>query len=512
MLKKASFIFSIVIILITLLPFILKTLHAPPNTYFPLLPNGIILQDYYSDLASIRQGSTIFKEIAPYTTEDVKPEYLHLYYLIAGKIGGMFNLSPIQIYYICTYSTLIALFIFIYLLVSMLVPKSYQLFSLFIIYFSGPFPQGDAWWTNQNVYNRFLMRPHHLTGVTILLALAYFFIKFYRKPSVLNFVICGILSFFGLLFSGTPQIIFLAVISIFFVISFFMFLKTRLLVYKNRFLGILAIIIISLPALVFLFYQISTSFYGTIIGNWEFTTFQKEIYPYTIGVYLISLGLLPLFALFSAPYILKKRSFEPSFIFLLFLAPLCFYLLSVLGFLHINKMRFMYSAPYVFGGILATFGVMRFKKIILGLITILFVINSLLSLKSYWLTGLFKKDVYYYNVYIPKNYFGIFEYINSSLTQYSKVMTSFATGNFIPAFTNVKVFVGNEVSTMNFHLKYQISQNVYGQKYSLAEVTDIFQKYNIQYLLWENAAPPNKYLPILKNLFQKDNVVLYKIM
>lgn len=509
MLKKASFLFSTVIILITAIPFILKTQNAPSDTFFPLVPNGIILQDYYSDLASIRQGSTIFKEIAPYTTEDVKPEYFHLYYLFAGKIGSLFNLPPIAVYYISTYITLIFLFIFIYLLVSTLVPKSHQLFSLFLIYFAGPFLK-EAWWTNQNIYNRFLMRPHHLAGITILLALAYFFIKFFQKPSISKFLICGLLSFSGLLISGTPQIIFLAVISIFFVISFFMFLKTKLLTYKNRFLGILAILIISLPALIFLFYQISTSFYGTIIGNWEFTTFQKEIYPYTLGAYLISLGLLPLFALFSAPYIFKKKSFEQVFILLLFLAPIFLYLSSVLGVIHINKMRFIYSAPYVFGGILATFAAAGFKKIIVNFIIIVVAINSIIGLKTDWWPQVSDK-VFYYNVYIPKNYFAVFEYINSSLTPYSKIMTSFAAGNFLPAFSNVKVFVGNEVGTINFPLKYQISQDFFAQKYSLAEVTGIFQKYNIQYLLWESASPPEKYLPILKNLFQKDNIILYKI-
>lgn len=510
MLKKASFLFSIVIILITLIPFILKTQNAPPNTLFPLVPNGIILQDYYSDLASIRQGSTIFKEIAPFTTEDIKPQYLHLYYLLVGRLGGIFNLSPIAVYYISAYSTLIILFILIYLLVSTLVPKSHQLFSLFLIYFASPF-QKEAWWTNQNIYNRFLMRPHHLAGVTILLALAYFFIKFYRKPNVLNFVICGLLSFFGLLISGTPQIIFLAVISIFLAVSFTMYLKTRLLIHKNRFLGILAIFIISLPALIILFYQISTSFYGTIIGNWEFTTFQKEIYPYTLGAYLTSLGLLPPLVLLSLFYIFKKKSFESVFILLLFVTPIFLYLSSVLGVIHINKMRFIYSAPYVFGSILTAFAATGFKKIIVNFIIIAVVINSILGLKTHWWPQLSDK-VFYYNVYIPKNYFEIFEYINSSLPQYSKVMTSFAAGNFLPAFSNAKVFVGNEVGTINFPLKHQISERLYAQKYSLAEFTKIFHDYNIQYLLWESAAPPEKYLPILKNLFQKGNIILYKII
>lgn len=510
MLKWFSIFFSIVVIIITIIPFISKTRSSPPDNYFSLLPNGIILQDYYSDLSSIYQGATIFKEIGPYTTEDIKPEYLHIYYLIAGKIGGIFGLNPIQIYYICTYSTLVIMFIFIYLLVSTVVPKSHQLFSLFLIYFASPLP-GEVWWTNQSIYNRFLMRPHHLAGVTILIACSYFFIKFYRRPKIFDFITCGLLCFFGLIFSGTPGIIFLSVISVFLMFSIFNYLKTKKLIYKNRALGIFAIFVISIPALLFLFLQITSGFYGTIVGNWEFTTFQKEIHPYTFKSYLWSLGFLSPLVFLSLFNIIKKRSFEYFFILLLFLAPFCFYFMSVFGIIHINKMRFIYSAPYVFGSILAAFGVLKFKKYLLRLIIILFVINSLISLKTNWLPWISDK-AFYYNIYIPKSYFSLFSYINTSLPPFSKIMTSFGVGNFLPSFSSVKVFVGNEVSTMNFHIKYQISENIYIQKYSLKETSEIFKQYNIRYLLWDNPAPPSKYLPILKNIFQKDNIILYEVI
>lgn len=527
-----SVFFTLIIILITLIPFLVKIHNAPKDTSYSLIPNGILVGDYYADLAHIRQGFTSLLVIDQYTTESLKPDSIHLFYTLVGRIGGFFHLSPISIYYICVYSSMAFLFTFIYLLVKLIIPKTYQLYCLFLIYFASPFPSytvsflgnsfniGDSWWINQNIYNRFLMRPIHLIGVTVLLACTYFFIKFYHSKKIIYCFFCGILSFIGIICSTIPEIIFLSAIAFVFLYSLFFYLKTKLPVYLLYLKGIAIIFLISIPALVFIFYQTSTSYIGSIASKWEFITFQKEIYPTTIGVYIISFALLIPFILLSIPNVFKKRQFNSLFILLITSIPFVFYILSVLGIVHINKMRFLYSDPYVFGSLLGTLGIitllsfihsLKIKKFLWSLILILFLSNSLLALKSYWWNDLFKQD-YYYNIYIPKKYFMLFDYINGSLPKYSKIMTGFGTGTFLPSFTDTIVFIGHETSTINYSLKSQISQDIFHQKYLLEDVKDIFKTHSIAYLLWEDTIEPNRYLPILRKIFQNENVTLYKII
>lgn len=527
------FSFSIIIFIVTWLPIYSKVLNKPPNTYYPYIHNSVLLQDYYSDLALIRQGKTVFKEIDPYTTETVKPTYIHIFYLLLGKVGKIGNISEIALYYLSAYFTLAIFLIFVNLLVSQVVPKGYRLLCLLIIYFASPFPPinlnifgknifiGEGWWTSMNVYSRFLLRPLHFAGITILVACTYFFILFWRSRKKYYVYLCAFLCFLGILFSAVPELIFLASL---FLIALIILLSSitnirKYSAFSQKIISAIGLILlISFPAILFVISQTNSSFIGSVISNWEYNNFKKEDFYANILVYLTSYGLLLPFSLLALPKIIKKMEFEKVFILILTAMPIIFYLLSINGILRINKLRFAYSAPYVFAGILATYGISNLlsvikniliKKIVWAVIIILLLFNSFLGFKSYWWPNLFI-TTYPYNTFIPQKYFLLAKYIDKNLPQYSTVMTNFYTGMFIPSFSNVKVFIGHETSTINFWDKMNLSNAFYSSNLSEKDVKNLFKNYNLQYVLWEGEKS-QKYAPLLDKLLQIENITFYKI-
>ncbi len=123
------------IVLLVILPKLYQLSTTPPGAV-PLYVHGIG-EDYFYDLMVIRQGLEGSAEIDQYTTEDTKPAYVHVYYLVLGWIGRYFHATAITMYGIGLALSLVVFVVSTMVLVHIVIPRKYRLLALVIIFFAG---------------------------------------------------------------------------------------------------------------------------------------------------------------------------------------------------------------------------------------------------------------------------------------------------------------------------------------------------------------------------------------
>lgn len=525
-------IFLTFLYIIAILPQYWYTKAAPPNTFYTRVNRN--LQDYYYDISIIRQGKNAFEEINQYTTEDDVPLIIHLFYLAIGRIGGILGISPFDTYYYALYFSLAIFYLFSYLLVKKLFPPSYRFLCLLIIFFASPlrnFPinilgreywLGTSWWTQTDVYGRLTERPHHSFSMALMVATTYCLFGFLSQKKYSHLTLTILFCSAAIIFSGTPGLIFFAATTILTGCYLFTSLFNRSFKKTGKTLvGLTILLCLTLPILYYMKLQTSSGYFGNIMTDWGYNTFRKEVYPCVFYVLLVSYGILPIFFIPAVMLFLAKPRFDRLFIFFVTMLPFVFYLSSVYGFLEINKIRFAYSAPYVFAGITATFGIMALTKLIKSqkysrffrlLIFLIFFINAVVGLAVYWkpLLNNGNNHLNFTNIYIPKKYIKALEFVDSHSTTYSHVLSTFGIGMYIPAFTHNKVFVGNESATMNFVLKNYLANQFFEGKMTSPEAEKLFTDYKIAYVLWDRGKLPDSYISLLTSIFSQDNVNIYK--
>lgn len=522
-------LFISILTVVIFLPVMKKASVAPVGTVYTQVHR--IHEDYYYYLMVIRQGRTGFQEIDQYTTEDTKPNHLHIFYLILGKLGQAIGASDIIMYWGSMYVSFLLFYIFTVALIGQLVPAPYQILALFIAFLGSPLPDipiliagravslGAGWWTGMDIYSRLTLIPHHFFTSALFLASVYYFLVFFQKQNLKFAILSAILNGMGILLFPVPGFIFFCSF-ICFICIFGMKYKGKLGEQKELLLGIGAIIITSLAALSLSYWQLSSLGFPWVENlKWEYETYKAAQYPYMFWVYLISYGIFPLFII---PVILQVRRLKISefFILILTFTPPILYLLSEWGILHITKIRFVYSAPFVLTAIFATLGISKIidgikntsaKKLFFILICFIFVINTVWGLtERYWWSQLNNLPMYG-NYYIPQENIDAVKFLNSNTRSYSTVLASYFTGVYIPAFSHNKVFIGHEGSTFDFWTKWYISNRFFDGLYTGQEAGKMLRDYKISYVWWDRGELPTAYRSLLEPIFGSGSVRLYKV-
>jgi hypothetical protein len=519
------FIF-LALLLIAYLPLYRQIAATPKGTFFTKVHG--IHEDYYYYLSVIRQGQTSFSETDQYTTEKTTPSRVHLFYLVLGKIDRVIHTGPINMYYGAIFVSLLLFYISSYFLVSYLFHGKYRWLAMGIIFFASPLPPvslhlfgrsiflGTEWWTWMDSYNRLRLIPHHFFASSMLVFSSYFIIRFVNGKQGRWIFCCLVTSFLGALFFAVPFFIFLPAViltTVFYILPFIRTGKFK----KQQIILFGVIVLASVIAITIgsVFKELATlGFPWRENLSWEYQTYVKEEYPYLFTIFILSYGLLPLFGLFALPRIFRRPEFARIFIFLMSIIPACYYLLSIAGILKINKIRFVYSAPYVFAGILAVIGIEfliskirppRAAKIVFYTITVIYFINAVVGLFTYWRPKISELNIVN-NIYIPKPYFAAMEFLNSQTTHYPGVLASYYTGVYLPAFTWTNVFIGHEVSTYNFWLKWGLAESFFAGKMNESEIKALLNDYRIDYVFWDSGNLPKNYQKLFKPVYIRDGI------
>src|SRR4030042_6592978 len=80
-------------------PMISHYLKTPDFIYYPMVHHGV--EDYYLYLSTIREGKEgAWMTPALFTAENFQPSILYNYFIIVGKVAGIFNLTPAVAYHL----------------------------------------------------------------------------------------------------------------------------------------------------------------------------------------------------------------------------------------------------------------------------------------------------------------------------------------------------------------------------------------------------------------------------
>ncbi|KKS47153.1 hypothetical protein A3J20_04610 [Candidatus Gottesmanbacteria bacterium RIFCSPLOWO2_02_FULL_42_29] len=515
-----SFFWPVVLIVI-ILPDLRRISYTPGDSFYPLIHK--IHEDYYGYLSYIKQGRSQNYIINQYTTADLPPSYLHNYYLFLGRLGKIFSLSDIYMYRIGLYFPLLLYCLYSYCLVSFLIPSKYKWPALFIIFFASPFPDKMVtilgrdfnfkaeWWTGLDAYSRLTMKPHHFMSTSLMLASTFYFLKYLKGRNLRDLIYTGFLMLPAMIFFAMPAFILFCALSA--VLGFY--LVTR----KPKIRESLVIIIIFLSSIASLIF-VNWEAKKINLVTWESVRLnspQDSLLKLTYRFFL-PLGILPVFFIPAVFYIREKR--KPKYIFPMLIVAIAYllFILSAKGIVPLPMIRLVYYAPYVFGGLLATMGLIyvtekinstAWKRAALSGITILLITNAFFGLQSYWWPELFKKEIFI-NTYIPKPYLQAMDYLKLNTKQYSNVMSTFYTGMFIPAFTYNKVYIGHEAVPADFPTVWWTAENFMSGQFSQDEARRILSENRILYVFWDQGNLPPAYAELMQPLYKHEYVTIYK--
>lgn len=535
-----------IIIVIVALPTIRKSQLAPPNTYYTRVHRAH--PDYYSLISYIRQGKTQSIQVNQFTTEKTMPFRSHHLYNLLGKIGMMTNISDIDMYYLGIYVPLLIFVIYTISLVRLIIPQKYQIWTLFLIFFAGPFPKtefmlwgqkitfGPPNWMGLDIYSRLTMKPHHMLATALMIGTVYYLYKFNRKQNWTYLILTVVSLIISITIYAIPGLFITLTLGIFIFFTLLIKLWTRYSHKKNAVVSdyslspffLFGCFLIFSASLITFFYITTMLLQSTIVQDgkilniltWENQAFaiSKHSFGRWLLDYLVSFGFLPILLIPGVLYLRQNYKFEYIFIFLLFLVSFFLYLLTILNIIQLPVVRLVYWAPFVFMGILSSLGIIYLwvkisakslaKKVLL-FIFILFLVNAITDLKIYWYDELSPRDFWQYN-YLPLNYLKAFSYLNFNTPKYSNTMASYYTGMIIPAFTYNKVFIGHEASTYDFAYKWWFAQEFMAGTLSPESAKKILDDYQINYVFWDSGTLPSSYSLFLHPIYQIDNIFIYQ--
>lgn len=514
------FLFIGTLLFIIFYPLYRKNLLTPPGSYYMQIHR--LHEDYYYDLSVINQGRKQVSEIDQFTTEEARPSTIHLFYLLMGRIGSLIGVNNFVIYYSGMVTSLVIFYVYAYKLVELLIPKGYVWLTMFVAFFASPFPAikltlgsliiplQAGWWTGMDAYSRISMLPHHFIATSLTLAAIYYLFLYRKKKTIISAFISSVLLAVGVIFFAVPGIIFL--------MSLVTMLGVIGAIRGSReikgFLKGLIFYVIPLISLLTVNFQLTRlGFPWTQFLNWEYTTYLAETTPYTLLVFFISLGLMPFFVLFVLGQLVRKPKTEMIFLFSWVTIPFILYLLSANGILKIPKIRWVYYSPYLFMTVLGMMGLVRTRGIIVikVIMVIIFIINAVWGFHDYWWGEANKIEVFS-NTYIPRNHLKAVDFINLNIPPYSNILTTYYTGAYLPALTYAKVFVGHEVNTYNFGLKFWQSKQFFSGLFSESEARALITGGKINYVLWEDSGLPVQYSGFLKEIYNDEGIRIYKVV
>jgi hypothetical protein len=515
---------------------------ALPGTVY-MVENGL-MADYYYYLSIIKQGRTEWNYINQYSTEPSFDDRSHIIFTVIGKIGAITGIGDISMYWISMVFLLLFTYIGSILLIRKVLPVSVQNLSLLFIFLTGPFPpyhlslfgntiyKGYEWWTQLNIYSRLTYAPHHFFGQMLIIWTTVCFLKFFSSKKMLWAIVCAICIMLINRVYAIPSFIWMAATGI-----FFLFLIIRVCINtKNKglmnvlhtvknwispfFPGLLIIIGAFIGSYLYLSNIVITGKTASILVNWEYLLTHGEIYPNTISVFILSLGIIPLFVIPTCVSLMKRIRYDVLFLLCLFSTPFLLYSASVIGVLPINKFRFVHASIFVFGGICAAYGIhelIRYTKRSLAKYIIYTCSFCLLALSIatnvyyYWAIQTFQKPGYYNNLYISKSTIEAMDYLRFSTPPYSHVLSTFYQGMYIPVLTYNIVYVGHEVGTLDVSTKIYRSNHFFSLSMNQDQVRQLLTDGVIDYIFFEDTRElPQAYREFLTPVFTNTGTTIYK--
>jgi len=467
--KKLLVLVCLVIIIVTTAPYLYGYFNTPPGKVYTgihhLTPGDTNV--YLSMIEQVKQGHNVF--INPYTSEPQHRLYTNPIWLATGWMAKIFNLHNLVAFQIARIITVVVFIFIMYLFLSYLFkdPRKRK-WALFIILFASgigvflnPFifdatniyEHPTDIWVPESVTFLTLLNVAHLIASLTLIVLAFLlmllaFDSDKQRYSIGAGVACLLLFWFHPFNGPTIYLVLATYLTILFV--------WRRKIYWSYFKHCFWIAFIPIPSIIYL-YLISRA--DWVIQEWS----AQNILPSpSVWMYVIGYGFILLFAIGGLWISLKKPSSKRIFIIawaissaMLLYIPLTFQRRMSEG-LHIPLSILAFIFIYYL--VERTKG--REKSADIKIYVLILFLVVFLPLTNIQILG---QDFYMYEqeqeypYYLSQGEMDSFEWIKQNVTEEEITFSSFYSGNFIPAYSGRKVYIGHGPQTINLSEKEELT-------------------------------------------------------
>jgi hypothetical protein len=526
-----------ILLVLVLYPVVVSQSLTPPGTYYPKI-HGLV-QNYYFYLSIIKQGRDSWFPINQYTTFGIASDPLHFYYIFLGKIGSVLAISDAGIYWIGVVSAVILLYVATWMMIRRFVTKQYRWIAMILIFLLNPLPAitvplgpwklyiGAHPWTAMDIFSRISRVPHHGMGIALSLFGVYSCLSFYQTQRFRYALLSGLLFFLASVtsFISVAIILFALILSFvpFGVIQLHQLIRERIdrvaigeLWQRNRqfFWGTCYITIVAMiPIVVFTILENRMGFI-----SYEYTLFKANVFPDTLAVFLACAGFLWLFFPFMLWFVFRVKRWGALFLLLLFLSPFILYECSALGILPVNKQRWALYPLYQYGGLIAMMSTayvfrrasVQTVRVVKTIIVCCIALTTIIGIRDYYVPLLAAPGVYT-NTYLSKQARDAMTFLKTHTPRYSRVMTTFYIGMYIPAFTYNVVYIGHEAADTHFWGKWPIAADFFSEVTPAGDAKQFLKDQKMQYVIWDVGPIPPSYLTFLTPIWNTTGITIYQV-
>ncbi|MBI4009049.1 hypothetical protein HY357_02350, partial [Candidatus Roizmanbacteria bacterium] len=525
-----------------------------PSDRVMLWGEHIYTYDYNIYLSKMKQGAEGRWSVVDKYDNNPKQKgvFLQMLYLLAGKAGGLINLSlPLTFHLLRTVLSFAWVLTIIYLNVFFLKKPKYYIPGVLLSLLAASFPvfykyQNEwwvgyhmSWWTEMDVLKRISYIPHYTLNYIIVALLAISITKLkvengklkVKKFSILNsqFLIVCIVLLFSFFIHPSAGILF------FFSWFLYHLLKTiwfrdydrdqlvKIVIYTA------VLIITALVPLLYIRSITSTYPWKSLV---DFDRYNR--FPLDVKEYILALG--PIFFTGVLGIILALIRKEKKLLSLVTWVLGAFTAIYVFKkFPYQSELRFVQTANHV---PLAIFSVYLFQnivtrfrnKLVLLVLLIIFVGIILLGVTQSYFSIRAQTDFIHQRavagqplvpyppqvMYPLKDYWQAMEWLEKNSKNEDVVISQVNAGNYIPAHTGNFVYVGHNPETPHYSERINLVDRFFSGTMSEKDAYDFLRKENISYVFYgpqekEKSVEDIKKYTFLKHVFASSYVLLYKV-
>ncbi|MBI2641402.1 hypothetical protein HYW87_02290 [Candidatus Roizmanbacteria bacterium] len=489
--------------------------------------------DYYQYLQPIASGMRGKWTIENYFTTDdpIKTIFGPWQYLLLGKVGALFHLSPVQTYWFFVFFFSLILAVLIFRFIQMLLSQEpfYKQIAAFILsLFAAPFFRiskvGEVFvtdifgfWNDRSVlWKRFGGIPYHLSAQIITIILLIITSDSLEKISKLSSasilkrgLLCGILII--VLFTFAPSYGILIVLS--------SMVTTSVLVWGSlgdrttkKFSFILfhpIILLLVIPAGLFIKNYFSSEPYFLRISE---TEKAWQIHPSLKDV-ILTTGPIVFFALVGVPFFIKRLRVV-RLLFLSFIAISYLFFFSDIPFrLGTTNMRFYSPLIYVFLGVLAVL-IFKSKRTLLVATLFLFLLFLPANIKAF-IGQLNDRNILLSPItYLPAEAVAGFEFLGK-YRQEGNVLVSprQSLGMVMPTFMDRRMYIGRPALTPSYVEKNLLSEGFFMGVMSNEEAEDFMRRNELTFVAVTSLEGYRNVpdYPFLRTIFKNNHVAILEV-
>lgn len=516
--------------------------------------------DYNLYLAKMRQGQegrwTVLNKV---TTEPQSGVFLQMFYLLAGKLGGLFNLSPALTYLFLRVVLGVFWLVTGYFFISQFLTHSLERKIAFLFFaFSGSLPRlfktsvglqvGSFfdWWQEFDVLKRATYLPHFLFGHILMVVMLVLLIRGARlqrhselacpparqvsesgltiKPNLV--LLASLLGFLTGMVHPSSLII---VYGIWGLLSGYYLI--RMLIQKYTLNNIAKYLGYSLFFFVFSFLSLFYIRLATSNPAWQgIAKFAQTRWLWSIRDFCLGLGASLFLGIGGLNLALAKKQekFYPLIAWVL-TVPLGMVVFQLVGGPDVSY--FFQVAVHLPLAILIIVFLRQLcgKSItLLPLLTLLVLLFSLPGIVSS-----FQGQIRFINervaatqplvpypsqvMYPLKDFWGAILWLEKNTEDSQVVFSEETAGNYIPAYAGNFVYLGHNAETVDFNKKKTIVSQFFSQIFSPKQAFEILKKNRVAYIFLgpqekeKGDFEPSKY-PFLESVFESNHVTLYRVI